>query len=145
MPRIIVASVWSSATRNPVLCGTMQVQYHATYPVLKLTDDEDIAAMTSKSDVWKHEREYRFIGPLVGSGEATTQLSNDSMAANWIVSKENMLTLPSGALISVIVGSQMPVSGCVEVRRLIERYDKRVQFKRAVRVSNGYDLVIERA
>lgn len=125
------------STCNDVLSLAYKVEYSSTYPAHDLTDDRDIRPFVSKSDVWEYECEYRFVGVVDGSGEAK------DMDASLIVNSNNLLQLPAESLVSVIVGCQMPVSGCEEVRRLIERYDRRVQFKRAVRVPDRYDLVIE--
>lgn len=131
--------------RDPVfLCAALKVEYYAEYPVLYAHENTDLLPLTSKSIVWKYEAEYRFIGPIAGSDEAK-EFSSDHRGegTECIVDDHGFACLPKEALVSVIVGCQMPVADVVCVKALIERYDGRVQLKRAVRVLDHYDLKIE--
>ena len=100
-------------------------------------------ALTSKSADSACEMEYRFIAPRDGSGEAAELLAADQLGSKWIVNNDSMVAIPEGDLVSVIVGCKMPEPDCVAVRAPIERYNEKVQFKRAVRVPDRYDLAIE--
>ena len=107
-----------------------KVEYLNAYPVLHVHDDTDekaLLALTSKSDVWYYEDEFRFVGLVPGSPTASI-LQHDPDASYRILTDHNVKRLPEGGLISVIVGCQAPEADIVCVKALIERYNSSVQY-----------------
>ena len=88
-----------------------------------------LTALLSKSDAWKYEREYRLIA----------QECDNAIYHDTLMTDNNLLTLPEGALLSVIVGCQGPYES---VRNLVDQVAPHVTVKRAVRVPNRFELRI---
>ena len=119
---------------NETLCGALKCDYLPAFPVMKLHDDSEEAALLillSKSDVWSYEEEYRLIAQerAVAIPDADTLMTDDSF-----------LQLPVGALRAIITGCQTDHDS---IRTLVQRMAPQVRVRRAVRVPNRYELAIE--
>ena len=146
--------MWSHYTQNhmgiclefdatkPNLDRTLRVDYLASPPLLDYGDNSFSAAYQAlglKSAAWSYEKEYRLI-----AHDAASQAAKDPENLDVPVAENHLLPLP-GALLAVIAGCQMPESYRLSVKCLIERYNKDVQFKKAIKVANSFGLAIEDA
>ncbi len=121
------------STRNEVICCALRVEYSPEFPIMRpysKDPDEDLVALLSKSDVWGYEKEYRLVA----------QERNFATQHETLMTQDNYLTLPKGALTSVIVGCQGRFE---EVRKLVHVYAPDISVKRAERVPNRYELHFE--
>jgi hypothetical protein len=119
---------------NETLCGALRCSYLPEFPLLKLHDDSDDAALLillSKSEVWSYEQEYRLVAQerAVATSDADTLMTDNSF-----------LQLPSGALRAVITGCQ---SDHDSIRTMVQQAAPGVRVRRAVKVPNRFELSIE--
>jgi hypothetical protein len=121
------------STKNPVFCTAQKVEYYTTFPHLRIEDgdDEALQFLLTKSTDWNYECEYRLVA---GVGE-----DPPPHAGGLLVTRQDCLEFPRGALSSVIAGSQADVEA---IRVVIEDFSPTVQLKRAVRRHNEYRLEI---
>jgi Protein of unknown function (DUF2971) len=120
---------------NDVLSGALQVIYCDTYPLLDLADDDQgtvLLPLVTKARAWEYEEEYRLIAQ-----EEAEALNHDSL-----ITKNNLLLLPDGALASIIVGCVAPEATRDAVRDIVRHSGRNLDLKHAVRVPNHYNLTI---
>lgn len=119
---------------NATLCGALKCDYLPAFPLMKLHDDSDDAALLillSKSDVWSYEEEYRLIAQ---------ERAFAIPGADTLMTDNSMLQLPVGALRAVITGCQADHHS---VRTMVQQVAPQVRVRRAVRIPNRYELAIE--
>ena len=120
--------------RNDVLCSALKCKYAAEFPTIKLHDHSmstDLLILLSKSNVWSYEQEYRLIAQ-----EKTEAV----LGARTLMTDENFLQLPAGALRAVIIGCQAEHE---RVRALVQAVAPGVRVRRARRVPNRFEVFIE--
>ena len=83
----------------------------------------------AKASAWSYESEYRLIA----------QESANAVDADTLKTDNHVLSLPEGALRSVIVGCQGPQEA---VKELVAELAPGIRVKRAVRIPNRYELYI---
>ena len=93
-------------------------------------DEANLQILLAKAEPWKYEREYRLIA----------QERAHAIGADTLITENNFLRLPEGALTSVIVGCQ---GDYARVTTLVKANAPDVMVRRAVRVPNRYALDIE--
>jgi len=116
-----------------IFCAALKCEYSSAYPIMKLYDDSDEAALLSllaKSDVWSYEKEYR----LIVQEESKALPDSESLK-----SKGHFLEFPQGALVSVITGCQ---SDHQRIHDLVKSIDPKVDVKQATRVPNRFEISI---
>lgn len=120
------------STQNEVICCAHRVEYSSEFPFMSVyseSEDENLIPLLTKSDVWSYEEEYRLIAQETGFATAHETL----------MTEDNYLVLPEGALTSVIVGCQGQID---EVRKLVGEHAPDVLVKQAERIPNRYALSI---
>jgi hypothetical protein len=120
---------------NGVLGAAMQVEYRESYPLWSPHTSSQSGLneiLLTKSADWSYEHEYRLIG---FGGQARPDWPNNPLQLDG-----DFLPLPSGALESVIVGCEAPVSA---VSRIAREFDPGLTIKRMVRAPNRYKLEME--
>jgi hypothetical protein len=117
---------------NTVFSGAFKVSYAEAYPLFDLADGDDervLSPLITKSRDWAYEDEYRLIAQ-----------ERDAAVAPSLMTDENYLALPAGALRSIILGC----SAKEETRRLIEavisRHRSQVRLRIVQRLPNRYEL-----
>ena len=121
---------------NDVLSSALKVVYCETYPPLDVADNDPqtiLLPLITKAKAWDYEEEYRLIAQ-----EEAEALNHDSLITNG-----NLLSLPDGAITSIIVGCVATKTTRDAVREIVRRSGRRVDIKQAVRVPNYYRLTIE--
>ncbi|MEW8418841.1 MAG: DUF2971 domain-containing protein [Candidatus Thiodiazotropha endolucinida] len=121
------------STRNEVISCALRVEYDSNYPFMRLYSDdpnENLIPILTKSDAWNYEHEYRLVA----------QEKSFATTHKTLFSKDNYLTLPKGALTSVIVGCQGPLK---EIHELVKTHAPDITVKQAVRIPNRYALSIQ--
>jgi hypothetical protein len=119
-----------------VLGSALQVVYCETYPPLDLADDDRqtvLLPLITKAKAWEYEEEYRLIAQ-----EEAEALNRESL-----ITRNNLLLLPDGALTSIIVGCVAPEAMREAVRDIVRRSGRNLDLKYAMRVPNHYSLIIE--
>ncbi len=84
-----------------LMSDSIKVVYLKAYPTLDLTDDDPdtmLAPLLTKAIDWEYEEEYRLIAQ-----EESVAFNNETL-----LTRDNLLQLPSDTLISVIVGCAAP-------------------------------------
>lgn len=122
------------SVRNSLFCGALQVQYMKNYPKFNLYEQdefEDLKPLISKSIRWSYEDEFRLV-----TAELPYTFPNVPSSENGFVS------LPNGALKSVILGCQMTSENREIVSCLISNSGLNVELKEARIIRNRYDLEI---
>lgn len=121
------------STRNDVICSALRVEYIHEFPFISIYSEDqrnNLTPLLTKSDVWKNEREYRLVA----------QEQRFATDHETLLTEDNYLTLPKGALTSVIVGCQGQFD---EVRDLVIKYAPEVSIKQMERIPNRYALRIK--
>jgi hypothetical protein len=122
------------SAENELFGSALEVAYIDSYPGFDVTatdEDQNLQPFLTKSAVWSYENEFRLIvteHPFEFPDVPTT--------------KANLLTLPKGALRSVIVGAEMSASDREIVKNLIIYSGREVSLKVASLVPNRYEFVI---
>ena len=122
------------SVRNDLFCGALPVEYVNKYPLFSVAATDDAAnrrPLLTKSEVWSYENEFRIIAsqhPFVFTDVPTT--------------KGGFVSLPKGALRSVIVGPQMQSSDREMVRALVNDSGCGVRLKVANLVPDRYAFSI---
>lgn len=122
------------SVRNELFCGALKVDYLDRYPLFSISATDEYAnlrPLLTKSTIWQYEDEFRLIAseqPFVFPGVPTT--------------KQGFLTLPKGALKSVIVGALMPTSDRELVRSLVTESGWNVSLQVATVVPDHYAFEI---
>lgn len=120
--------------RNDALCGALKCEYSAEFPMMRLWDNSEAAALLvllSKSDVWRYEQEYRLVAQ---------ERAEAVQGADTLVTDQSFLKLPVGALQAVITGCQCDHE---RIRALVQEVAPNVAVRRAVRVPNRFEVAIE--
>lgn len=121
---------------NDVLSGALKVIYFANYPSLDLTEDDihaGLLPLLAKARDWSYEDEYRLIAQ-----EESVALNHDSL-----ITKNNLLRLPNGALTAVVVGCVASKETREAVRDIVRSSGHSISFRQAIRVPDRYALKIE--
>ncbi len=122
--------------RNDVFSGALKVEYLNTFPLIDIADDGTEASLLpflAKSADWSYEAEYR----LIAQEEA------EATADDTLITRNNQMSIPDGALACIIVGCLMPEPERGAVSRLVQEHAQCVQLQQAVRVPNHYQLALE--
>ena len=122
------------SVQNALFCGAIPVEYLDHYPEIDLTDDSHdgtLRAFLSKSKEWSYENEFRLV--LAAPGFVYPDMP---------VTKDNFVTLPSGALTAVIMGCLMPKRDRDNIRSLVRNAGTSIALMAAHRVANRYTLDI---
>ena len=122
------------SVRNTLFCAALQVEYMNSYPMFNLSDvDEgvDLKSLVVKSCMWSYEDEFRLVAT-----ESRYTFPNVPTANNGFVS------LPKGALQSVIIGCQMTERDRDMVRSLVLNSGWDVGLKKARIIPDRYELEI---
>jgi Protein of unknown function (DUF2971) len=116
--------------------AALRVTYSTSYPSFDLTDksDRSLAVLTSKSDVWSYEAEYRLVAQ-----ERSVAMS---ATGRTLMTDNNFLILPVGALRAVIVGCMMSDENKRLLEGMVRRAPRSVEVRQAVRSPNRYALDI---
>jgi hypothetical protein len=121
---------------NSVFSGAFRVQYSQDYPIFDLTDGADdrvLRPLVTKSSAWTYEDEFRLIAQERAHAIPGTQtLFTDS----------SFLTLPIGAIKSVILGCLCPAEVELAVRALVQQYAPHIAIQRVVRVADRFNFAI---
>lgn len=121
------------STRNEVMCCPLRIKYFNEFPIMRLysTDEaETLLPLLTKANVWEYEDEYRIIA----------QEQSNATGPDTLITESNLLKLPDGALLSIIVGCQGPYD---EVLSLVSEVAPDVTVKMAKRVPNRFELEID--
>ena len=117
---------------NDVMCGALRCQYLQDFPIMRLyetSEEANLQILLAKSEVWSYEREYRLVALERGAMNVEGTLVTDN----------NFLQLPVGALQAVIAGCQAEYN---KIHKLVSDIAPQVIVKRAMRVQNRYQLAI---
>jgi hypothetical protein len=118
--------------RNDVMCGALRCEYLDSFPFMRLHDpgdEQNLRILLAKANPWSYEKEYRLV----------SQERADAVNTGTLLTEGGFLTLPEGALVSVIVGCQGDYD---RVLGMVETLAPNVKVKRAVRVPNQYAIEI---
>jgi len=122
---------------NPIFGTAFKVEYRESFPIMALDDEQDLGRVLMplfvKSNAWQYEDEYRIVA----------QERSKSDGENTLMVDKGFLRFHPKALIGIIVGCMMPESEIEYVSKLIKKYAPHVVLKRATRVPNKYELVIQ--
>jgi hypothetical protein len=125
------------SVQNALFCGSLPVQYLDHYPEFDLTDDSEdgaLRALLTKSKDWSYEDEFRLVVAAPGY-----------TSPGMLPTKGNFVTLPPGALKSVIMGCLMPEQDREIVGSLVRNSPSPVALLAAHRVANRYALDVRKA
>jgi hypothetical protein len=120
--------------RNEVMCSAMGCVYLKEYPAIRAysrSEDDNLSIVLAKAEVWSYEMEYRLIALERSAGQ---------ISPNVLMTDNNLLPIPNGALVAVIVGCQGDYD---RIKALVASIAPDVKIKQAVRVANRYELRIE--
>lgn len=123
------------SVKNAVLCAAQKVEYGEVYPLLNLNAEDDrqnLLPLLTKSHVWSYEDEYRLIA----------QEASQAISSGTLMTRDNMLKLPAGALKSIIVGCMAASSTILAIEELVRTNGGGISVKKAVRIPNHYSLRI---
>jgi hypothetical protein len=119
---------------NTLFCNALPITYFDSYPRFDVADedfDESLKPLLDKSSVWGYEDEFRLIAtehPVAYTDAPTT--------------RAGLLSLPRGALQSVIVGAAMPAEDREVVKRVVANSGWNVDVKVASLVPDRYEFEI---
>ena len=119
--------------RNDVFCGAIKCQYLTDFPIMRAHENDEASTLQmllAKSHVWEYEQEYRLIA----------QENEFVRCGDVLVTENNYLKFPKGALTSIIIGCQ---ANYEEIHELVQKTAPWVKVKKAIRTPNRYDLTIE--
>ena len=110
----------------------LKVIYRRTYPAYDITGT-GYEPLITKSDVWAYEAEWRIVAE---------ERDNRSKALGTIKTDDGFLTLPPGALKSIIIGCQAPERSRELVASLVRGMPRTCWCVRRHLASDSYDLVV---
>jgi hypothetical protein len=119
-------------TRNDVVSGALQVQYHGEFPMTRIYSDdlrENLLSLVAKSDVWAYEKEFRLVAQE--EGVATP---HDTLRTH-----NGQLQLPAGALTAIIVGCQ---GDFARVQQLVKDCGADVAVRRTRKIDDRYGFEV---
>lgn len=122
-------------TNNPCFACALKVNYATKYTVSNLASEdiaEEISVLTTKSDRWAYEDEYRLV--------AMTEPHATSEGVPIV--KDDFLPLPPVSLKSVIVGCRMPQEQRRQVSHIVGQAKYQVALKQAMPSDDEYRLLI---
>ena len=119
-----------------MFANAQRVEYSQTLPRYDIDcgADEAQRMLTTKSDDWAYEREYRLIARAGEADENNQVLS--------LVTWNNYLHINRQWLASVIAGCRCPVD---ELKALISKHAPGLAVKRAVMSTHSYRVITESA
>lgn len=120
---------------NELFGGALKVSYQEDYPLFDLTaegEDENLMPLTTKSAAWSYEDEYRLI----------SQEKDAAVPVDTLMSENNFIELPDGALTAIILGCLVPNSAIPDIGEIIKRSGQPIQLKQASRARAQYKLSI---
>lgn len=120
--------------KKSMLFTALKCRYKTNYPSLKTYSENTrdlLAPLLIKSDVWSYEEEYR----LILSSEI-----DEPLLSGHQFDPNGLLTLPKGAISSIIVGCDGPYE---KIRKLVLKYAPEIKVKRAVKIPNKYAISIQ--
>jgi hypothetical protein len=118
-----------------VFSTALKVVYCETYPRLDLADDNPdtlLLPLLTKAEDWSYEDEYRLIA----------QEESEALNHRSLITKNNRLKLPDGALTSIIVGCLAPLSTGEAVVEIVKSSGHPIELQEARRASNHYSLTV---
>lgn len=124
------------SVQNALFCGALPVEYVDHYPEFNLADNDEDASLRpllTKSEDWSYEKEFRLV--LAAPGYTFPGV---------LPTRDNFVSLPPGALKSVIMGCLMPQHDREIVRSLVRNAGSPVDLMAAHRVANRYALDIRK-
>ncbi|HTF94723.1 MAG TPA: DUF2971 domain-containing protein [Cellvibrio sp.] len=121
-------------THNAVIGSAWKVEYNELFPNIKLYEKtvDPLVHLLHKSNVWSYEHEYRVI--------AREPQGKPNYDESPLCCREGILSLPDGALKSIIIGCN---ANYEEIFDLIKSIDPAIKVKRAIRSSNQYSLKLD--
>lgn len=117
---------------NYVFSGAFKMQYMEKYPLFDITDyslDCILRPLVTKSDAWAYEDEYRLIA----------QERKEALASS-LLTDNNYLMIPRGAIRSVILGCLTAQSTKQAIADILARHGSGARVKQLQRVPNVYEL-----
>jgi hypothetical protein len=112
--------------------GALRCEYRDRFPLLNVcatAAEDDLVVLTTKSQAWQHEQEYRLLA----------QEHGHKIASGALVTKDHYLPLPPGALTAIVVGCQGDAQA---VRELVERIGCAVAVRQAEQMPGRYALKV---
>ena len=122
------------SVRNTLFCTAFQIEYMNRYPIFNLSEVDEAAnlmPLVVKSCMWNYEDEFRLV-----TTESPYTFPDVPTANNGFVS------LPKGALQSVIVGCQMNETDRDMVRSLVLKSGWNTELKEARIIPDRFELEI---
>ena len=119
--------------RQPDLCAAIQVQYRETYPSFRLDADRDLSPFYTKSSDWQYEDEYRLIA----------EEEDRAFSDRTLKTRNQFYKLPSGSLISIIIGVHAPDETRRTIRSIVDRSGKNLSIRQAARAPDRYEILID--
>jgi hypothetical protein len=120
--------------RNDVMCGAQRCEYLDKFPIIRVysrSENDNLTILLAKANAWSYEKEYRLIALERSAGQVSPGV---------MMTDAGFLRLPSDALTAVIVGCQGDYG---KVKSVAGLHAPGIKIKRAVRVTNRYELRIE--
>src|SRR6516225_7528168 len=115
------------------LCAAIQVQYRETYPSFRLDADRDLSPFYTKSSDWQYEDEYRLIA----------EEEDRAFSGRTLKTRNQFYKLPSGSLISIIIGIHAPDETRRTIRSIVDRSGKNLSIRQAARAPDRYEILID--
>jgi hypothetical protein len=119
--------------RQPNLCSAIQVQYRKTYASFRLDDHRDVSPFYTKSSDWQYEDEYRLIA----------EEERGAFDHRTLKTQDQFYKLPSGSVMSIIIGAKAPEETHKTVRDIVNRSGSNVLLRQARRAPSRYELLID--
>ena len=119
--------------RQPDLCAAIQVQYRETYPSFRLGADRDLSPFYTKSSDWQYEDEYRLIA----------EEEDRAFSDRTLKTRNQFYKLPTGSLISIIIGVHAPDETRRTIRSIVDRSGKNLSIRQAARAPDRYEILID--
>ncbi len=120
--------------KKSMLFTALKCRYKTNYPSLKTYSESTrdlLSPLLIKSDVWSYEKEYR----LILSSEI-----DEPLLSGHHFDPNGLLTLPKGAISSIIVGCDGPYE---KIKKLVLKYAPEIKVKRAVKIPKKYAISIQ--
>ena len=119
--------------RQTDLCTAIQIQYRETYPSFRLDGDRDLSPLYTKSSDWQYEDEYRLIA----------QEEHHAFNHPTLKTRDQFYKLPSGSLLSIIIGANAPDETRSMIRSIVGRSGSNLRIREARRAADRYALLID--
>lgn len=125
-------------TSNAVFSRVWKVFYSATYPVIRIQDNQETSTrklLLSKSDDWAYEREYRILARPVEFEIRGTE-------GRGLTTKNHFLSLPDNALQVIIVGCR---GNYQRIKSMVDECAPDIAVRKAVVERDSYQVKIQDA